>query len=223
MFVSAKPAAKKKGGKKMTNVSIGVIVDRIAQSDATPIQIGWALNNSLTTAKPGKDFKGPTSGTFTFQPGEFQKNIMIQVNTAKLKQPEKAIVYQLGSVSGAEIGKNSTTAVDVINSSLVETQMKHLLLSQKKLTNTVESLYNEVSSEFDRGDVSSKLRRKFDSLLAITDGLRTAATGYAAIYSGDPAFDVAYQAFKDGSDTLILAEVSINILLNTIPPVREGS
>ena len=93
VFVTAKPSAKQKGGKQKakqtTNVSFDVALNKTLESNATPIQVAYAFNDALSTAKPGKDFKGPTSGTFTFQPGEFDKSITIQVNTARLKQPKR--------------------------------------------------------------------------------------------------------------------------------------
>ena len=102
----------------------------------------------------------------------------------------------------------------MIDSSLGETEMKHLLLSQKKLDNTLKRVANSINHEIDRGkEPNGDLRKQFDNVVVLTLALNTVAADYANIYEGDPTFDIAYQAFKDKSDSLILYEQAITSLL----------
>jgi len=185
-FVSMKPAAKK-GGKKTTNVSIDVIIDTAVQSDATPVQVAYAVNDALTTATPGKNFTGPTSGTITFQPGEFVKSFTIQVLTAKLKQAQETIVYHITSLVGAALGTNSTTTVDVVDAALGENEMKRLLKAQLKIQ-------NELHADL-KGSITPSKSKRIVHLVAIDAALKDSADGYAPIYTGDNVFDALYLQF----------------------------
>ena len=186
VFVSVKPAAKK-AGKNTTNVSIDVIIDTAVQADATPVQVAYAVNDALTTATPGKNFTGPTSGTITFQPGEFAKSFTIQVLTAKLKQAQETIVYQINSLVGAALGTKSTTTVDVVEASLGENEMKRLLKAQLKIQ-------NELHAD-QRKTITPSLSKKIIHLVSIDAALKDSADGYGPIYTGDNVFDALYTQF----------------------------
>ena len=186
VFVSIKPAAKK-GGKKTTNVSIDLIIDTAVKSDATPVQVAYAVNDALTTATPGKNFKGSTSGTLTFQPGEFVKSFTIQVLTAKLKQAQEAIVYRITSLVGAVLGTNSTTTVDIVDAALGENEMKLAKAQQK--------IQSELFSYLLPASLTPLQLKHIANLVTIDAALKNAADGYAPIYTGDNVFDALYLQF----------------------------
>ena len=57
------------------------------------------------------------------------------------------------------------------------------------------------------------MQKQFDNVVVLTLGLNAVAADYEEIYEGDPTFDVAYQAFKDKSESIILYEEAIASLI----------
>jgi hypothetical protein len=170
----------------------------ISTASTVPVQIGYALDLTNTSAALGSDFKGRSSGTVTILPGQTYASIQIEVANQQpfgLFIDVKSIRYKITDVKGATLGDITTSEIDVASVSGGRALIKSLLTASQILGARIAAKLtrNPSALTLNQVNATSVLLEQF---LGEADKLN-------AIYGDDPEFASTYTNMQESIGALL--------------------
>ena len=188
---------------------------KIAESNTLEgLQVGLEYLNDTSTAKLNKNFSGPNSGTWIFQPSQTLIDIGIAIGKKQLETtynqlkksavPYLTVVYKIKDVIGGVIGPISQTTIELENVAFGTKQLR--LLARAGVTRA-----NDLTRQL-RDDPSQVTQQAFLNAVRAARTLEQrfaeVASNYNTVYAGSTAFDTLYPVYLERHQQ-ILNELNI--------------